>query len=75
MDKPQSVAAPMLCQQPTKIFCRAIDGTMIPGLPDANEHRLLWHEVKQATVFGPRNSEPPFCVAGLEDSEMFGQRL
>ena len=75
MDKPESVAAAMPRQRAKKIYCLAIDGTMIPGLPDPHEHRLEWHEVKLATVFDPRDIEPPFYVAGIEDSETFGQRL
>jgi hypothetical protein len=48
---------------------------MIPGLPDPQEHRISWHEVKLATIFDPRDIEPAFYVASTEDSEKFGQRL
>ena len=56
-------------------YCLAIDGTMIPGLPDRAMHRLCWHEVKLAIGFDPREIERPFYVAGREDVESFGQRL
>lgn len=62
-------------QRPQKVYCLALDGTMIPGLPDPQQHRLLWHEVKVATVWDLRQIEAPFYVAGLEDAEHFGQRL
>lgn len=58
-----------------KVYCLAIDGTMIPGLPDPQEHRLIWHEVKLATVFDPRDIEAPLYVAAAEDSGAFGRRL
>lgn len=62
--------------QPGKVkYCLAIDGTMIPGLPDAVEHRLRWHEVKLAVGFDPHQVRAPFYVAGREDTEHFGQRL
>ena len=62
--------------QPGKArYCLAIDGTMIPGLPDEVEHRLRWHEVKLAVGFDPRKVWAPFYVAGREDAEHFGQRL
>lgn len=57
------------------IYCLAIDGVMIPGLPDADTHRLNWHEVKLAAGFDPRNIRPPFYVAGREEVEAFGKRL
>jgi len=28
------------------IYCLAIDGVMIPGLPDVEQHSLNWREVK-----------------------------
>ncbi len=56
-------------------YCLAIDGTMIPGLPDRTMHRVSWHEVKLAVGFDPREIEPTFYVAGREDFESFGQRL
>ena len=58
-----------------RIYCLAVDGTMIPGLPDEEQHRLEWHEVKLATLFDPRDIEPTFYVAGREDAETFGNRL
>jgi hypothetical protein len=75
MDKPSSVAGGIRPQRTKRIYCLAIDGVMIPGLPDPQEHRLSWHEVKLATVFDPRDIEPSFYVASTEDSEKFGQRL
>ena len=56
-------------------YCLAIDGVMIPGLPDAVEHCLRWHDVKLAVGFDPGKVRPPFYVAGREDAEKFGQRL
>jgi hypothetical protein len=53
----------------------AIDGTMIPGLVDPEQHRVEWHEVKIATLFDLRQIEPSFYVAGREDAERFGERL
>ena len=48
---------------------------MIPGLADAKEHRLLWHEVKVATLFDPRGIKPPLYVAASENTERFQERL
>ena len=53
----------------------AIDGTMIPGLVNEEQHRVEWHEVKVATVFDLRQIEPSFYVAGREDADRFGERL
>lgn len=58
-----------------KVHCVAIDGTMIPGLPDPQDHRLIWHEVKLATVFDPRKIEAPFYVASTDNAENFGLQL
>jgi hypothetical protein len=58
-----------------KIHCVAIDGTMIPGLPNPEDHRLDWHEVKLATVFDRRDIEAPFYVATTENAEKFGLQL
>ncbi len=57
------------------VYALAIDGTMIPGLPDPQQHRLNWHEVKLATLFDPRGIEPTVYVAGRENAESFGIRL
>ena len=56
-------------------YCLAIDGVMIPGLPDPTEHCLRWHDVKLAVGFAPSKLRLPFYVAGREDAERFGQRL
>lgn len=56
-------------------YCLAIDGVMIPGLADAEQHRILWHEVKLAVLFDPRDLESSFYVASTEDAEVFGWRL
>jgi hypothetical protein len=53
----------------------AIDGTMIPGLVNEEQHRVEWHEVKIATLFDLRQIEPRFYVAGREDADRFGERL
>ena len=46
-----------------------MDGTMIPGLPDLQDHWLLWHEVKLATMIDARDIDPPFYMAGTENAE------
>jgi hypothetical protein len=61
--------------RPKKIHCVAIDGTMIPGLPDPQDHRLMWHEVKLATVIDARNIEDPYYVASTGNAEVFGLQL
>jgi hypothetical protein len=61
--------------KPRAVYCLAIDGVMIPGLPDGDSHRVNWHEVKLATGFDPRDIRPPFYVAGREEAEAFGKRL
>ena len=58
-----------------KLHCVAIDGTMIPGLPDPQNHRLIWHEVKLATMMDIRDIEAPFYVASTEKAEIFGSQL
>ena len=75
MEEPVSVTAEGRSRRAKRTYCLAIDGVMVPGLPDREEHRVIWHEVKLAAVFDPRDIEPPFYVAGLEDSEAFGRRL
>jgi hypothetical protein len=62
-------------RRPRPTYCLAIDGTMIPGLADVEQHRLNWHEVKLATGFDPRGIEGTFYLAGREDAESFGVRL
>lgn len=57
------------------IYCLAIDGVMIPGLPDLDQHCLNWHEVKLAAGFDPGQIRAPFYVAGREEAESFGRRL
>jgi hypothetical protein len=73
--KPSSGRPGWQVQRSRRIYCLAIDGTMIPGLANAEQHRLQWHEVKLATLFDPRDLEPSFYVAGREDAESFGNRL
>ncbi len=58
-----------------KFHCVAIDGTMIPGLPDPQDHRLIWHEVKLATIMDVRDIEQPFYVASTENADGFGSQL
>ena len=48
---------------------------MIPGLPDPNEHRLNWRDVKVSVVFHPNRARLPIYLAGREDAESFGNRL
>jgi Uncharacterised protein family (UPF0236) len=57
------------------MYCLAIDGVMIPGLPDVDQRCLSWHEVKLAAGFDRRRIGPPFYVAGREEAESFGRRL
>jgi len=52
-----------------------MDGTMIPGLADPQEHRLRWHEVKVAAVVDVRDIDAPFYVASTKDAETFGKQL
>lgn len=56
-------------------YCLAIDGVMIPGLPDAQQHRLNWHDVKIAVMTDPRGIKNSIYVAGREDATTFGKRL
>jgi len=56
-------------------YCLAIDGVMIPGLPDTQEHRLNWHDVKVAVMTDTRGTADSIYVAGREDSATFGKRL
>jgi hypothetical protein len=58
-----------------KTYSLTIDGTMIPGLADPETHRLVWHEIKLATVTDVRNQQAPFYVASTEKAEAFGLRL
>ncbi len=58
-----------------KVHCVAIDGTMIPGLPNPQDHRLMWHEVKLATVIDARDIEGPYYVASTDNAEAFGLQL
>lgn len=60
---------------PKPVYVLAIDGTMIPGLPHPQQHRLDWHEVKLAPIFDSRAIEPSLYVAGREDAEHLGERL
>jgi hypothetical protein len=53
----------------------SMDGTMIPGLANPQEHRLRWHEVKVATVEDVRGIDAPFYVASTGDAEAFGKQL
>lgn len=68
---------PSIVKRPVakKVHCVAIDGTMIPGLPDPKDHRLIWHEVKLATVMDSRDIEAPFYIASTEKAEAFGLQL
>jgi len=72
---PQSEMALQAPSPKSAKYCLAIDGTMIPGLPDPIAHRLCWHEVKLAVGFDPQEVRMPFYIAGREDVESFGQRL
>lgn len=56
-------------------YCIAIDGVMIPGLPDPQTHRLAWHEVKAAVVFDPSGLRSPGYLAAADEAERFGVRL
>ena len=75
MDPGKAVMKSFKKSRRSRLYCLAIDGTMIPGLPDPQAHRLVWHEVKLATVFDPKGIGSSFYVAGQEDVEQFRQRL
>jgi len=75
MNEPTPSGRESKVQRPKRVYCLAIDGTMIPGLPDPEAHRLDWHEVKLATIFDSRDIEASFYLAAPEDSETFGRRL
>ena len=66
------------CPHPVKRaahYCIAIDGVMIPGLPNPQTHRLDWHEVKAAVVFTPSGLRSTAYLAALDQVERFGLRL
>ena len=73
-DSPEA-NAPTLGRRKGKHFHLAIDGTMIPGLPDAQTHRLKWHEVKIAALEDVRDIEAPLYVASTGNAEEFGKKL
>ncbi len=73
--QPSSSKLPRPARGSQRTYCLAIDGTMIPGLVNKEQHRVEWHEVKLAILFDPREIEPSFYVAGREDAEGFGERL
>lgn len=75
MGKLLETNSPVKQPRAKKIHCVAIDGTMIPGLPDPQNHRLIWHEVKLATVMDARDIELPFYVASTKNAEAFGMQL
>jgi hypothetical protein len=56
-------------------YCAAIDAVMIPGLPDAEKHCLVWHDVKVGVVFDRTEIDPSTYVAGRERVEAFGNRF
>jgi hypothetical protein len=56
-------------------YCIAIDGVMIPGLPDPQTHRLAWREVKAAVLFDPSGLRSPAYLAAVDEAEQFGLRL
>ena len=67
--------APRLGRRKGRHFHLTIDGTMIPGLPDPEEHRLRWHEVKLAALEDVSDIEAPLYVASTENAEEFGKKL
>jgi len=71
----EAIYAEKPLQATKKTYSLSIDGTMIPGLADPENHRLVWHEVKLATVTDVRNIKMPFYVAATEKAEEFGLRL
>lgn len=72
-DKPTNRKQSRHQRKPT--YCLAIDGVMIPGLPDADQHRLNWHDVKLAVMTESRGIGESIYVAGREEAERFGKRL
>jgi hypothetical protein len=73
-DSPE-VSLPTLGRRKGKHFHLAMDGTMIPGLPDPKEHRLKWHEVKLAVIEDVRDIDAPLYVASTGNAEAFGKQL
>ena len=74
MGEPQESVPPQ--KHPVRKFRNlSMDGTMIPGLADPQEHRLRWHEVKVAAVVDARDIVAPFYVASTGDAEAFGKQL
>ena len=75
MEKPLE-AKPLVQGRRSKKFLHlSMDGTMIPGLADPQEHRLKWHEVKVAIVEDIRGIDAPFYLASTGDAEAFGKQL
>jgi len=75
MEKPPNEEISAGRRRRKKTCCLAMDGTMIPGLPDTREHRLIWHEVKLAAVVDAKDIELPFYMASTGNAEVFGARL
>jgi len=75
MGEPPEASLPTLGRRKGKYFHLTMDGTMIPGLPDPQEHRIRWHEVKIAAVVDVRDIDAPLYVASTENAEAFGKQL
>jgi hypothetical protein len=75
MGKPTEARPPVRMHGKKKFLHLSMDGTMIPGLADPQEHNLRWHEVKVATVEDVRGIDGPFYVASTGDAEAFGKQL
>jgi hypothetical protein len=75
MGAPTETSSPAQCRGRKKFLHLSMDGTMIPGLADPQEHRLRWHEVKVATVEDVRGMDAPFYVASTGDAVTFGKQL
>jgi hypothetical protein len=75
MEKPLEAKPSVLGRRGEKFLHLSMDGTMIPGLADPQEHRLKWHEVKVGIVEDVRGIDAPFYVASTGDAEAFGKQL
>ena len=75
MGYPLEASPPTLGRRKGKYIHLTMDGTMIPGLPEPQEHRLRWHEVKVAAIVDIRDIDAPLYVASTGNAEAFGRQL
>jgi hypothetical protein len=75
MEKPLETKPSVVKRRSGKYLHLSMDGTMIPGLADPQEHRLRWHEVKVAVVEDVRGIDAPIYIANTGNAEAFGKQL